>query len=253
MLIDCFTFYNELDLLSLRLHELYNVVDYFVIVEGVNTFTGREKPLYFSQNKHLYEQYLNKIVHVIAEGMNSSDPWVNERAQRDEIGHGLVQLNASDTDLIIVSDADEIPDKNTLQRITEMGITDTVILEQDLYYYNLCCKYDGVWARAAVTPYLQYKKVGGASGIRAGGASRISRGGWHFSYFGDVEFIKNKIKSFSHYEYNNEYYLNTERITASIKNNTDLYNRNEIRYLHIPIQSNTYLPENIHLIQSKYE
>ena len=41
---DCFTFYNEFDLLELRLTELYNYVDYFVIVEADTTFTNRPKP-----------------------------------------------------------------------------------------------------------------------------------------------------------------------------------------------------------------
>ena len=38
---DCFTFFNELDLLEVRLAELYNVVDHFVIVESPISFTGK--------------------------------------------------------------------------------------------------------------------------------------------------------------------------------------------------------------------
>jgi beta-1,4-mannosyl-glycoprotein beta-1,4-N-acetylglucosaminyltransferase len=36
---DCFTFFNELDLLRLRTTLLRDVVDYFVIVESNKTFT----------------------------------------------------------------------------------------------------------------------------------------------------------------------------------------------------------------------
>jgi len=35
--INCFIFYNELDMLELRLDELYNVVDFFVLVEAAHT------------------------------------------------------------------------------------------------------------------------------------------------------------------------------------------------------------------------
>ena len=44
-IFDVFTFYNELDLLELRMEILGDVVDYFVINESNITFTGKEKPL----------------------------------------------------------------------------------------------------------------------------------------------------------------------------------------------------------------
>ena len=34
---DCFNFFNELDILELRLNILYDVVDYFIIVESNKT------------------------------------------------------------------------------------------------------------------------------------------------------------------------------------------------------------------------
>ena len=48
---DCFTFYNELDLLELRLNELNDVVDKFVIVESEMTHSGNKKKLYYEENK----------------------------------------------------------------------------------------------------------------------------------------------------------------------------------------------------------
>ena len=46
-IIDCFIFYNELDLLTYRLNLLNNIVDYFIIVESKHTFVGKEKNLFF--------------------------------------------------------------------------------------------------------------------------------------------------------------------------------------------------------------
>ena len=40
-----FSFFNELDLLELRLHELNKVVDYFVLVEATLTHSGWNKPI----------------------------------------------------------------------------------------------------------------------------------------------------------------------------------------------------------------
>ena len=50
-IIDCFTFYNELDLLKYRLTLLNSVVDYFVLVESTNTHVGKEKTLFYNDNK----------------------------------------------------------------------------------------------------------------------------------------------------------------------------------------------------------
>ena len=55
-IIDCFIFYNELDMLTYRLNILNDVVDYFVLVESNHTFVGKEKPLFYQDNKHLFEK-----------------------------------------------------------------------------------------------------------------------------------------------------------------------------------------------------
>ena len=52
--IDCFPFFNELELLKFRLTELDPYVDKFVLVESTRTFTGNFKPLYYSLNKDLF-------------------------------------------------------------------------------------------------------------------------------------------------------------------------------------------------------
>lgn len=46
MVYDCFTFFNEYELLELRLETLYNAVDYFVISESNKThanYLGKKK------------------------------------------------------------------------------------------------------------------------------------------------------------------------------------------------------------------
>ena len=62
-IFDTFTFYNELDLLELRMEILGDVVDYFVINEANITFTGKEKPLYYFENRERFKKWEDKIIH----------------------------------------------------------------------------------------------------------------------------------------------------------------------------------------------
>ena len=64
-IIDCFPFFNELDLLKFRLTELDPYVDKFILVESTKTFTGNPKPLYYSLNKDLFSQWKDKIIHIV--------------------------------------------------------------------------------------------------------------------------------------------------------------------------------------------
>ena len=96
-IIDGFTFYNELKMLSFRLEELYNIVDHFIIVEATKTHAGNDKELYFQNNKKKYTKYLDKVIHIIVDDMPcTSNAWDNEHHQRRSINTGINQLNLND-------------------------------------------------------------------------------------------------------------------------------------------------------------
>ena len=114
---DCFTFYNELDLLKIRMDLLDPYVDYFVLVESTRTHRGESKELFFYNNRDDFEKYKDKIIYVCPE--DSSVPtykgdgdWSLENYQRNCILHGL--KNCSPEDIIIISDLDEIPNLPSL-------------------------------------------------------------------------------------------------------------------------------------------
>ena len=65
MIYDCFIFFDELDLLEIRLEEIYPVVDRFVLCEAPMTFSGKPKELVFQNNKERFAPYLDKIEHII--------------------------------------------------------------------------------------------------------------------------------------------------------------------------------------------
>jgi beta-1,4-mannosyl-glycoprotein beta-1,4-N-acetylglucosaminyltransferase len=62
---DCFPFYNELDILEIRLNVLNEVVDYFILVESTRTFSGKKKELVFDKNKDRFSEFKHKIRHVV--------------------------------------------------------------------------------------------------------------------------------------------------------------------------------------------
>lgn len=61
---DCFTFFNELELLEIRLELLDEVVDKFVISEGDHTHSGNYKGFIYPKNSHRFKKWENKIIYL---------------------------------------------------------------------------------------------------------------------------------------------------------------------------------------------
>lgn len=248
-IVDCFVFYNELEMLDFRLKELDSIVDYFVLVESTKTFAGNPKRLYFEQNKARYTSYSTKIIHVIVDDLpETTDPWVREHWQRSAITRGLAKLDLGADDIVIISDVDEIADVDRLVAIKTSGLDGLFSLEQDLYYYNLTNCFDFKWNNAKILNYATYVQLGKTPAeLRIMVVPTIPKGGWHFSFFGNVDMIINKIKEFSHQEYNKEQFVNVESITNLINEHKDLFHRN-MNLVSIPLDKNTYLPKNYHML-----
>lgn len=258
-IIDCFTFYNELDMLEYRLELLYPIVDHFVISEATLTHKGNPKQLYFQENKERYAKYLDKIVHVIDSDLipnakhdystkMNDEVWQNENHQRNYIKHGLTSLNLDEqNDYILISDLDEIINPDTLKNIIETPskIQSYMSFVMDFYYYNLTCKNQYPWLSAKLVNYGVYKShfKENANACRLN-ASRfvIESGGWHLSYFGDAKYIKNKLENFSHQEFNKPEYTNESMIELRIKSGSDLFGRTHEVWNNIDLSNNTNLP-----------
>ena len=137
-IIDCFTFYNEFDLLDVRFEELKDTVDYFVLVESNTTFAGKPKEFLFDKVKEKYSHL--PIVHVKVEdmptGQNYQNNWDREYWQRNAIDRGIQQIELTDDDLIFINDADEIWDPSILDRGIEFNHDEIYSTIMDFYYYN---------------------------------------------------------------------------------------------------------------------
>jgi beta-1,4-mannosyl-glycoprotein beta-1,4-N-acetylglucosaminyltransferase len=216
-IIDGIIFFNELDLLEIRLNFLNNYIDYFVIVESKKTFQGDNKPLYYSENKARFKSFNSKIIHVVLDDFpEKSNAWKNEGLQRDYMLKGLQHF--SDEDYILISDLDEIPNLESLPAKLEDNFF--YIFEQSLNYYylnNSCIQVPNSYGSILT----KYKNIKGSiqeirdllfkvqNEISSGkNIEFVKNGGWHFSYLASPENIAIKIQSFSHTEFNNEKYMN---------------------------------------------
>lgn len=252
-IIDCFTFYNEIELLKYRLNILHEIVDYFVIAESTHTHMGNEKPLFFQENVAQFEQFRDKIIHVIVDDIPFIQPnvdvsknqqWENEKFQRNCISRGIANLALNDNDYITVCDLDEIPDPTTLLQLkaSNSPLCQNYAFEMDFYYYNLTSQIRSKWYLAKIIPFSAFKQFATCEQIRQHKCNAIRRGGWHLSYFGDELFVKNKLHNFAHQEFNNDQYTTVENIAQKIKDKTDLFGRQWNQIVNLPIKENDYLP-----------
>ena len=198
---DCFTFYNELDLLEVRLRHLYEFVDHFVIVEGSLTHSGKPKNFVFEDNRARFQWAQDKIVHVKADLPKSGTRWARENIQRQFILHGLV--DASREDFVLVGDCDEIPSSGAIAGLRNI-IPEVFGLEQKAcgWYANwydprhswvgtVMCRVGNLWETKS-PQYLRDNRFN---------FRRIRDGGCHFTFLGDVPGAIAKIEAFAHAEY----------------------------------------------------
>lgn len=257
---DCFQFFNELDLLEIRLELLYDCVDYFVISETDKTHSNQPKELIFEKNKELFKKYLDKIIHIkeplpedilnpIKKTTNSIydnqynaiiDIFIDESEndlkkyptfardymQREFIKLGLIDCN--DNDIIMVSDLDEIPNPTVVERIkNEKLINYCVMMDCHNFYINNIVHTN--WY-GNYTTYYEKVKTNSLTHLRNERVNmkKLFDSGWHLSFVGGPERIKTKIQSYSHQEYNNSFILGN--IENSINSNTDLFLRKNNTY-----------------------
>lgn len=144
MIIDTFTFWKELDVLEIRLNELYDTVDKFVLVEAAHTQSMQKKPYYFEENKERFSRFLDKIIHIKVDDQVdiTQNPWSFENFQRQCIVRGLSQLTIQPSDYILVSDVDEIPRAECLQRfLPNMQQIMCFGMTYNVYYLNLVMRH----------------------------------------------------------------------------------------------------------------
>ena len=193
-IFDCFTFFNELELLDLRLMVLYEYVDFFVLVEANKTHTGGKKEFIFEQNKDKFSDYIDKIIYVKVEDLpdySLSNIWLAENFQRNCIMRGLE--NAVESDKIIVSDIDEIPNPDTV--IQNLNAVQPVTMTQKLFYYYVNCLQNQSWWGSILDTYKNFESPQQLRNMARSGYNTLLNGGWHYSFMGGAEKIRLKVEN----------------------------------------------------------
>jgi len=273
---DSFIFFNELDLLDLRLNILNDVVDYFVITESPWTVSGNPKPLYYQENKERFSKFHHKIIHNITEEipndysdymdkkkyhtpMGGNDlngtpyreyPIRFQRAifNRDSSIYGSVNFGINDDDIILTSDADEIINPLVLKDLSWFDPNNHYVCLQKAFYYKLNYLYQDDWMGTRISTFktLSNYSVDLLRNMHKD-AYRIEQAGWHWSFFGDADNFRLKLSSYEHTENNVE--SNTANAERKIDEGIDPFGRS-IQIETIPIDD-TY-PEYIQNNQKKY-
>ncbi len=274
MVYDSFQFFNELDILKLRMNVLKDVVDYFVISESTVTFSGDPKPLYYNENKEMFKEFEHKIIHnIVDDTPMDCNAFMRDHHQKCAVARGLKDCKPDD--IVIFSDVDEIPNPDTLKDLLP-NVEDGKIymLAQRLFYcyldmeevsgnlLSVTGEFDDVekkqWLGTKVCRYSVLdnytteelrNKEQKAIGVR------VPNGGWHFSYMGGgkkqstADRVKYKIKSAAHQEYNNRHIL--WNVKKNIKNMQDIFGRDsKLQLVEIDETYPKYLRD--HLDEYKY-
>lgn len=229
---------TELDWLEIRLAELYNVVDLFIVMEDTYTFTGHNKTLYVRENWQRFAQWQDKIRLFTLDYSDPSlfeDAWSHENAARRALlSQGVRSLQGHEApnqgDVILVSDVDEIPRADTVQLLCLCKFPKEVTLITAFYYYSYQWRRSEDWLHPQAT-YFDGEKTHYPDNLRYEKGLLLKDSGWHCSSC--FRFIKqqiHKVESFAHIEFSKPEFKTREWILDSYRFGLDIYNRQDQIY-----------------------
>lgn len=260
---DCFLFFNELDLLEMRLNILDSIVDYFVIVEANITHSGTSREYCFAANRERFIKWSDRIIYIQVDDIPESftreyqyhysseyDKHCTESILKAIQNAEYVQLtdllrcreywqresviraleHCADTDVIMLSDVDEIPNPDTLSYIIHNFDDNQVYaLRQNSYYYHLNMLREKHWVGPRVASYRTFMQqpVGTFRHMRN---TIMAKGGWHFS-FQTASGVALKLQSYSHADMATEDVM--DRLATRMVFGIDPFGRGKLK--HVPI------------------
>jgi len=281
---DGFLFFNELDLLEIRLNVLNDVVDYFILVEASVTHQGTPKSFIFEENKNRFSKFLDKIIHIKIDNIpnnfinlpqisstNFKEQIIKDiyndisktklfnRFNPNEMGFGrdffqkecvkLGMENAQEEDILISSDLDEIPNPEYISRLNEFFESDQLYTFNQThycYYLNMIhySHIDNTSYNREINTNWKGSRMGtwgllknySLNELRAQDNNDIINGGWHFSWMGGIDRVKNKLKSYSHQENNQTHII--EGIDQMLNVENTIYDFRGDRSIKIEIGEN---------------
>lgn len=290
-IIDSFLFFQELDLLEIRLSYLDRYVDAFLIIEACQTFTGKPKEFVFEKNKERFEKYLPKIIYHKIEDFHedyasiiefltnkNTDPslkvlsileshqhyskdqihWVLDSYHRECLHIPLAEF-AVDDDIVLISDLDEIPSINTFSdEQKEKERQKPYVYQQHEFRYFLDYYKDTDWLGTISSRYFLIKNISlnllrmDSKAVRnIISKDSVKNAGYHFTSCGGIEMIKKKIQSWGHQEFNNSLILSN--LSKNIKEGRDIFMReNGTNLIKVALNDKRFFDSEISKILEKY-
>ncbi len=223
-------YFDEDLLLDIRLNTLDKFVKKFVITEATYSHSGEKKKLKFDINK--FKKFKDKIIYIIVdkeptnilefEKSDTEDKkaeklilngMARDYHQREKLNNGLKE--ASNEDLILISDLDEIPN---LQNFEFTKIDNNIIIfQQKMFYYKLNLYHpEFIWQGTKGTKFKNFLSPQWLRNIKGKNYAKwridtffskkkysniifIKDGGWHFTCLKTPEDLQKKLLSFAHH------------------------------------------------------
>ncbi|KAL3418653.1 glycosyltransferase family 17 [Phlyctema vagabunda] len=256
---DLFIINDQLDWLEIRLNELDNSVDYFVILESATTLTGLPKTTFLKDNWARFEKFHDKIIYheLVTPTKNEHTVGVDEDFQRNalftQVIPGLTNGQAPRLgDVILVSDIDEIPRPTTLSILRNCDFPRRVTLRSRFYHYGFQWLHKGPeWEHPQATTYqgprgtilpADLRKGPSANGILGWfGNTDLYNAAWHCSLcLPTIDGVSTKMTSFSYVHSEQQVFLDRTRIVDRVRKGLDLWDREG--ELYDRIENNDDLP-----------
>ncbi len=265
-LYDCCMYFDEDLLLDLRFNILKDCVDKFVIVEATKDHGGKDKRLNFNINN--FTKFKDKIIYIVVKDLPTNlksykKDWsinhLRDQHQRNALAKGY--KNCAEDDLIMISDIDEIPDPKKIKLFQTKNRYACFIQKNFQQKINLLNVTDQNWMG---TKIIQKKYLKSPQWLRNIKTSKpafwkfykpkqpqiIFNGGWHFSFLKEPQRIAEKIKGYSHQEYNKIEFTDEKKIEERLKKKIDIFERN---YKYEKISLDNTFPEYILSNVDKYK
>jgi len=239
--VDIFLYNGEKFLLDLRREILKDVVDLFIVKQGNTTFSGQPRELFVPDQ----ENTKTEVIHF----PENLDTWGRDRYQRGYI-LDLEQYGVNDDWIVLTSDLDEVPDPKAVAWLKDNFNEDEIYsFEQTMFQYYLnVVNTSEPWAGTRACSLENYKKIDAETLRQQYMTNVLPNAGWHWSFLGGKEMIENKIKSYAHQEYNNEFILND--LNRKMNENTDVFERGfELKTVTIDDSFPEYIVNNQMLLQ----
>ncbi len=277
-IVDCFFFYDEIEMLKLRVKELSPYVDYFVIIEGKIDFRNNPKNINFNPKDDFFNDYREKIIHLVYDEFDKNslkEVYKNLDYERklfsfnesiidkfdiidfslNSLREKILTLDLQFDDLILVSDVDEIPDLSIADTMIEYTKFDSLILRQTNFVWSsqfyetyphlgTCVLSKSKLITEPKSLLFNYERK--FRGLNF--PSIILNNGYHFAHFYDYERTLTKLNLL--HEKNDKVSLTKSGILESMKNLIHPSQKNK-PYLHTLVEYSGPLPKNQHLLNNQ--